>query len=68
VADYSEPVWLTIDEAVDHLRTRGVRTTRSSLYTIVSRYKTPKSYKIGRALRFKIPDLDDWVVSITRER
>ena len=60
--------WLTIDEAVEYIRGRGISITRQSLYTRVSRYKQPKSYKIGKALRFTISDLDDWIDSITRER
>jgi predicted DNA-binding transcriptional regulator AlpA len=60
--------WLDIDQAVAYLRSRGVKITRKTLYSNVSRYKKPKSYKIGRALRFKISDLDDWIDEITRER
>jgi predicted DNA-binding transcriptional regulator AlpA len=60
--------WLNIDEAVEYIRGRGIPITRQTLYTRVSRYKQPKSYKIGKALRFKISDLDDWIESITRER
>jgi predicted DNA-binding transcriptional regulator AlpA len=60
--------WLDIDEAVAYLRSKGVKITRDTLYTSVSRYKKPKSYKIGKALRFKISDLDEWIDSITRER
>ena len=56
-------------EAVAYLRSNGVTTTRGSLYTSVSRYKKPKSYKLGpRRLRFKIADLDEWIASITKER
>ena len=60
--------WLNIDEAVEYIRGIGIPITRQTLYTRVSRYKTPKSYKIGKALRFKISDLDDWIDEITRER
>jgi predicted DNA-binding transcriptional regulator AlpA len=60
--------WLNIDEAVEYIRGRGIPITRQTLYTRVSRYKRPKSYKIGKALRFKISDLDEWIDSITRER
>jgi predicted DNA-binding transcriptional regulator AlpA len=60
--------WLDIDEAVTYLRSRGVKITRTTLYSNVSRYKKPKSYKIGKALRFKISDLDAWIDEITRER
>jgi predicted DNA-binding transcriptional regulator AlpA len=60
--------WLDIDEAVTYLRSRGVKITRTTLYSNVSRYKKPKSYKIGQALRFKISDLDDWIDEITKER
>jgi predicted DNA-binding transcriptional regulator AlpA len=59
--------WLDIDEAVAYLRSRGVKITRTTLYSNVSRYKKPKSYKIGRALRFKVSDLDAWIDEITRE-
>ena len=60
--------WLDIDEAVAYLRSRGVKITRKTLYSNVSRYKKPKSYKIGGALRFKVSDLDAWIDEITRER
>jgi predicted DNA-binding transcriptional regulator AlpA len=60
--------WLTIDEAVEYIRGRGISITRQSLYTRVSRYKQPRSYKIGKRLRFTISDLDEWIASITKER
>jgi predicted DNA-binding transcriptional regulator AlpA len=66
--DQSHDKWLDIDEAVAYLRSRGVKITRKTLYSIVSRYKKPKSYKIGGALRFKLFDLDAWVDEITSER
>jgi predicted DNA-binding transcriptional regulator AlpA len=59
---------LNIDEAAEYIRGRGISITPRTLYTKVSRYKQPKSYKIGKALRFTIADLDDWINSITRER
>ena len=68
MSDHSPDKWLNIDEAVEYLRSKGVNITRGTLYTNVSRYKKPKSYKIGKALRFKTSDLDDWIDSITRER
>ena len=68
MSDPAPDKWLTIDEAVEYLRSKGVTITRGTLYTNVSRYKKPKSYKIGKALRFKIPDLDEWIVAITKER
>jgi hypothetical protein len=61
--------WLDIDQAVEYFRrVKGVTRTRKSLYSDVSRFKKPKSYKIGKALRFKRPDLDNWADSITKER
>ena len=60
--------WLNIDEAIEYIFGMGIPITRNTLYTRVSRYKQPKSYKIGKALRFTISDLDDWIDSITRER
>ena len=60
--------WLNIDEAVQYIRGRGIPITRGTLYTNVSRKNQPRSYKIGRALRFKISDLADWIDSSTRER
>jgi predicted DNA-binding transcriptional regulator AlpA len=60
--------WLDIDQAVEYLRSKGVKITRKTLYSNVSRLKQPKSYKIGKALRFKVSDLDDWIASITKER
>jgi predicted DNA-binding transcriptional regulator AlpA len=60
--------WLTLDEAVGYLRLKGVKITRKTLYSNVSRYKQPKSYKIGKALRFKRSDLDAYIASITKER
>jgi predicted DNA-binding transcriptional regulator AlpA len=66
--DQSYDRWLDIDDAVAYLRSRGVKITRKTLYSNVSRYKKPKSYKIGGALRFKISDLDNWIDEITRER
>jgi hypothetical protein len=60
--------WLNIDEAVAYMRSKGVKITRGTLYTRVSRLKKPKSYRIGRALRFKKSDLDAYVASITKER
>lgn len=66
--DQSYDRWLDIDDAVAYLRSRGVKITRKTLYSNLSRYKKPKSYKIGGALRFKISDLDNWIDEITRER
>jgi predicted DNA-binding transcriptional regulator AlpA len=60
--------WLDMDEEVAYLRSIGVKITRKTLYSNVSRLKQPRSYKIWRALRFKRSDLDDWIDSITRER
>jgi predicted DNA-binding transcriptional regulator AlpA len=60
--------WFDIDQAVAYLRSKGVKITRKTLYSNVSRYKKPKSYKIGKALRFKQSDLDDWLNEITKER
>jgi predicted DNA-binding transcriptional regulator AlpA len=60
--------WFDIDGAVVYLRYKGVKITRKTLYSNVSRYKLPKSYKIGKALRFKRSYLDAWIDSITRER
>jgi hypothetical protein len=60
--------WLDIDQAVAYLRAKGAQITKWSLYTQVSRIKKPTSYKIGRALRFKPPDLDEYVISITKKR
>ena len=66
--DTPQDQWLNIDEAVAYLRSKGVSITRNTLYTNVSRNKKPKSYKIGRALRFKRSDLDAWTDEITKER
>jgi predicted DNA-binding transcriptional regulator AlpA len=66
--DQSHDKWLDIDQAVAYLRSRGVKITRKTLYSNVSRYKQPKSYKIGRALRFRLFDLDAWIDEITRVR
>jgi predicted DNA-binding transcriptional regulator AlpA len=60
--------WFDLDGAVAYLRSKGVKITRKTLYSNVSRYKKPKSYKIGKALRFKRSDLDDWIDEITKER
>jgi predicted DNA-binding transcriptional regulator AlpA len=68
MSDPAPDRWLDIDEAVAYLRSKGVKITRQSLYTSISRHKKPRSYKIGKALRFKISDLDDWIDSITKER
>jgi hypothetical protein len=59
---------LNIDEAVAYLREKGVKVTKQSLYSQISRFKKPKALKIGRALRFTIADLDNHVKSITTER
>jgi predicted DNA-binding transcriptional regulator AlpA len=66
--DQSHDKWLDINEAVAYLRSRGVKITRETLYSNISRYKKPKSYKIGGALRFKSSDLDAWIDEITMER
>jgi predicted DNA-binding transcriptional regulator AlpA len=66
--DQSHDKWLDIDEAVAYLCSRGVKITRKTLYSNVSRSKKPKSYKIGRALRFRPFDLDAWIDEITRVR
>jgi hypothetical protein len=63
-----EERWLDIDEAVAYVRAKGIKTTKRSLYTKVSRYKKPRSYKIGGQLLFKPSDLDAWIASITKER
>jgi predicted DNA-binding transcriptional regulator AlpA len=66
--DEAHDKWLDIDEAVACLRPRGVNITRKSLYSNVSRYRQPRSYKIRGRLRFNISDLDEWIASITKER
>jgi excisionase family DNA binding protein len=63
-----EDEWFDLDGAVAYLRSKSVTITRKTLYSNVSRYKLPKSYKIGKALRFKRSDLDAWIESITKER
>ena len=63
-----DEVWLDIDQAVAYLRSKGVKITKRTLYTNICKFKKPRSFKIGRALRFKISDLDDWIDSITTER
>jgi predicted DNA-binding transcriptional regulator AlpA len=68
MSDCSPDRWLDIDEAVAYLRSKGVKITRGTLYTNVSRYKKPSCFKIGKALRFRIADLDEWIASITKER
>jgi predicted DNA-binding transcriptional regulator AlpA len=60
--------WLDIDQALAYLRSRGVKITKTTLYSDVSRIKKPRSYKIKGALRFKRSDLDAWVDEITKER
>jgi predicted DNA-binding transcriptional regulator AlpA len=59
---------LDIDETVAYLREKGVKVTKKSLYSQVSRRKQPRALKIGRALRFTIGALDDYVQSITTDR
>jgi hypothetical protein len=59
---------LNVDEALAYLREKGVQITKKTLYSIVSRFKRPKAKKIGGRLRFEVPDLDAYVVSITRDR
>jgi hypothetical protein len=60
--------WLDIDQALTYLRFRGVKITKKTLYSDVSRIKKPRSYKIKGALRFKRSDLDAYVDEITKER
>jgi predicted DNA-binding transcriptional regulator AlpA len=59
---------LDVDEAIVYLRERGVKITKKSLYTQISRVKKPRALKVGRSLRFTTEDLDDYIRSITRER
>jgi hypothetical protein len=59
---------LDIDEALAYSRERGVKVTKKSLYSQLSRLRKPRALKIGRNLRFTIADLDDYVLSITTER
>ena len=63
-----EDEWLDVDEALTHMRAKGLQITKKSLYTSVSRFKRPKSYKIGRRLRFKKSDLDAHIASVTTVR
>jgi predicted DNA-binding transcriptional regulator AlpA len=60
--------WINVDQTLEYLNQRGVQITKSSLYSHISRYKLPRSYKIRGRLRFKISDLDDWIRSITKDR
>jgi hypothetical protein len=60
--------WLNFVQALEYLRSHGVPITRRSLYSNVSRYRQPKSYKIRGQLRFTITDLDAWIDANTRER
>jgi hypothetical protein len=50
---------LDIDEALAYLRERGVKITKKSLYSQLSRFKKPRALKIGRNLRFTAADLDE---------
>jgi hypothetical protein len=59
---------LDVDQALAHLREKGVQITKKTLYSIVSRFKRPKAKKIGGRLRFEVPDLDEYVIFITRDR
>jgi hypothetical protein len=59
---------LDIDKALDYLNERGVKITKKSLYSQLSRTKKPRAYKIGRRLRFTTTDLDEYITSITRDR
>ena len=68
MSDPTDDTWLDIDEAVAYLRSKGVKITRKTPYSNVSRYKQPKSYKIVKALRFKVADRDAWIASIIKER
>jgi predicted DNA-binding transcriptional regulator AlpA len=59
---------LNVDEALAYLRERGVKITKKTLYSKLSRNNKPHALKIGRELRFTTDDLDDYIVSITKER
>jgi hypothetical protein len=60
--------FLDIDEALAYLRERGVKITKKSLYSKLSRIKKPHAKKIGVNLRFTSVDLDEYILSITTER
>jgi hypothetical protein len=60
--------WLDIDQTLAYLRSRGVKITKTTLYSDISRIKKPRSYKIKGALRFNRSDLDAYIDEITKER
>jgi excisionase family DNA binding protein len=55
--------WITADEAARYLRLASV----GVLYDFVYEKRVPY-YKLGRLLRFKISDLDQWLESSKIER
>ncbi len=49
--------WLSVDEVAEHL---GVR--RATIYKWITRKKMP-AHKVGRLWKFRLNEVDDWVVS-----
>lgn len=49
--------WLTTEEVVKTAKL----SSRESLYTMRSRGRGPRGYKVGRELRFKASDIAAWM-------
>lgn len=49
--------WLTTEEVVK----KAKLSSRESLYTMRSRGRGPRGYKVGRELRFKASDIAAWM-------
>jgi predicted DNA-binding transcriptional regulator AlpA len=53
--------WLTTKEAAEHLGYRPYTLRRSRVDKTLAGHATPPYTKLGRAVRYKLSDLDKWI-------
>lgn len=57
----SKERWLTTEEAAKHLGYKPYTLRRSRVDKTLAGHATPAYTKLGRAVRYKISDLDAWM-------
>ena len=48
--------------------THWTRIPKSTLYSLISDSRGPRCFKIGRSLRFRATDVEEWLNALTNQR
>jgi excisionase family DNA binding protein len=48
--------------------TAWTRIPKSTLYSLISDSRGPRCFKIGRSLRFRATDVEEWLNALTNQR